>query len=105
MELIYVDGIILIIVLLIVCFYFRNFYKIVNAVAIIDIFLRIFYYVINNVEINGISSYIEEYLPKSVPTIIESYTDGLFCNILIWIYVIIMGIFLFYTIRNFFKSR
>lgn len=99
------DAIILIILLLIVCFYFRNFYKIVNAVAIIDIFLRIFYYVIHNVEINGISEYIEKYLPESVPSIIRSYTDGLFCNILIWLYVIIMGIFLFYTIRHFFKSK
>lgn len=99
------DGIILLIIILIACFYFRDFYKIVHAIAIIDIFLRIFYYVINNVEINGISSYVEDYLPKSVPSIIEAYTDGLFCNILVWFYVIIMGIFLFYTIRAFFKSR
>lgn len=99
------DGIILLILILIVCFYFRNFYKIVNAIAIIDIFLRIFYFFINNVEINGISSYIEEYLPKSVPAIIESYTDGLFCNLLIWIYVILMAIFLFYTVRAFFKNK
>ena len=95
------DGIILLIVLLIVCFYFRDFGKIVYAIAIIDIFLRIFYYVINNVEINGISSYIEEHLKESVPDIICSYTSGLFCNILVWIYVIIMGIF--YTTFFFFK--
>lgn len=99
------DGIILLVLILIVCFYFRNFYKIVNAIAIIDIFLRLFYYIINNVEINGISNYVEHYLPKSVPSIIETYTDGIFCNILVWLYVVIMGIFLFYTIRQFFRSR
>lgn len=99
------DAIILIIMILIVCFYFRNFYKIVNAIAIIDIFLRIFTYVIHNVEIKGISEYIEKYLPESVPAIIDKYTDELICNILIWLYVIIMGIFLFYTIRHFFKSK
>ena len=99
------DAIILIILILIVCFYFRNFYKIVNAIAIIDIFLRLFSYIIRNVEIKGISEYVEKYLPESVPAIIESYTDGLICNVLVWLYVIIMGIFLFYTIRHFFRSK
>lgn len=99
------DAIILIILILIVCFYFRNFYKIVNAIAIIDIFLRIFSYIIRNVEIKGISEYVEKYLPESIPAIIRSYTDGLICNVLVWLYVIIMGIFLFYTIRHFFRSK
>lgn len=99
------DGIVLLILILIVCFYFRNFYKIVNAVAIIDIFLRIFYYIVNNVQINGISSYVEEYLPESVPVIISSYTSGFFCNLLIWLYVIMMSIFLFYTIKLFFTRK
>lgn len=99
------DGIILLILILVACFYFRDFHKIVSAVAIIDIFLRIFYYVVNNVEINGISNYLEKYLPASIPSIIESYTEGFICNLLVWFYVVIMGIFLFYNIRSFFKSK
>lgn len=102
------DGIILIILVLIVCFYFRDFYKIVNAVAIIDIFLRIFYFVVHNVEIRGISEYVEKYLPESVPAIILNYKKvlgSLMCNLLIWVYVIIMGIFLFYTVKRFIKSK
>jgi len=100
-----VDGIILLILILIVCFYFRSFYKIVNAVAIIDIFLRIFHFIIYNVEINGISNYIEEHLPESVPAIIRAYTGGLFCNVLIWIYVIMMTIFLIYITKLFFTKK
>lgn len=102
------DAIILIILLIVVCFYFRSFYKIVHAIAIIDIFLRIFYYVVHNVEINGISEYVEKYLPASVYDIIISYKKvlgTLMCNVLIWLYVIIMGIFLFYTIKHFLKSK
>ncbi len=102
------DGIILIILILIVCFYFRDFYKIVNAVAIIDIFLRIFYFIVHNVEIRGISEYVEKYLPESVPAIILNYKKvlgSLMCNLLIWVYVIIMGIFLFYTVKRFIKSK
>lgn len=99
------DGIILIILLLAVCFYFRDISKIVYAVAIVDIFLRIFYFIINNIEIKGISKYVEKYLPESIPSIIGSHTSGLIYNILVWIYVIIMGIFLFYTIKKFIKSK
>lgn len=99
------DGIILLILIIIVCFYFRNFYKIVNAVAIIDIFLRIFYYIIRNVEINGISNYIEKYLPESIPVIIRANTAGLLCNILVWLYVVTMTIFLIYIIKLFFTKR
>ena len=102
------DGIILIILVLIVCFYFRDFYKIVNAVAIIDIFLRIFYFIVHHVEIRWISEYVEKYLPESVPAIILNYKKvlgSLMCNLLIWVYVIIMGIFLFYTVKRFFRSK
>lgn len=99
------DGIILLILVIIVCFYFRNFYKIINAVAIIDIFLRIFHFVIFNVEIRGISEHIEKYLPDSVPTIIKSNTGGLLSNILVWLYVINMTVFLIYIIRLFFTKK
>lgn len=99
------DGIILIILLLVVCFYFRDICKIVYAVAIVDIFLRIFHFIINNIEIKGISKYVEKYLPESIPSIIETHTSGLICNILVWMYVIIMGVFLFYTIKKFIKSK
>lgn len=99
------DGILLLILIIIVCFYYRNFYKIVNAVAIIDIFLRIFHFVIFNVEIRGISEHIEKYLPDSVPTIIESNTSGLLSSILVWLYVINMTVFLIYIIRLFFTRK
>ena len=102
------DAIILIILLVVVCFYFRSFYKIVYAIAIIDIFLRIFYYIVHNVEINGISEYVEKYLPGSVYEIILNYKKvlgTLMCNVLVWLYVIIMVIFLFYTIKHFIKSK
>ena len=77
----------------------------VTGVAIVDIFLRIFHFLIVNIEIKGISEYIEKYLPVSIPDIIENYTSDMLYDILIWIYVIIMAIFLGYTIKHFIYKK
>ena len=75
------------------------------GVAIIDIFLRLFNYIISNIQINGISEYIEKYLPASIPSIIGNYTTDIIYNILMWLYVICMAIFLGYTVKYFFKKK
>lgn len=99
------DGIIIIIILIVVGVYFRKVDKIVMGVAIIDIFLRLFNYIISNIQINGISEYIEKYLPASIPSIIGNYTTDIIYNILMWLYVICMAIFLGYTVKYFFKKK
>lgn len=99
------DGIVIIVLLIIACVYFRNFSKVVYSIAIVDLFLRIFNYLITNVKIEGITEYLIKYLPSSMPNLIEKYTSGLFANVLIWAYVIVMAIFLFYTVRVFFKKK
>ena len=99
------DGIIIIIILIVVGVYFRKVDKLVMGVAIIDIFLRLFNYIISNIQINGISEYIEKYLPASIPSIIGNYTTDIIYNILMWLYVICMAIFLGYTVKYFFKKK
>lgn len=99
------DGIIIVILLIVVGVYFRRIDKVVTGVAIIDIFLRVFNYIISNVQINGISEYIEKYLPSDIPSIIDTYTSDILLNILMWIYVVCIVIFLGYTIRYFFSRK
>ena len=99
------DWVVIVILLVVVGVYFRKFAKVVYAVAIIDIFLRVFNYIISNIQINGISEYIERYLPANIPTIINSYASDILCNILTWVYVIFMAIFLFYNIKYFFTKK
>lgn len=99
------DWLVIVILLVIVGVYFRKFDKVVYAVAIIDIFLRVFKFLINNIQINGISEYVERYLPANIPSIINNYTTDILFNILTWIYVICMAIFLFYNIKYFFKRK
>lgn len=99
------DAIIIIAIIAVIAFYFRRVDKVVTGVAIVDIFLRIFRYLVVNIEIKGISEYIEKYLPSSIPDIIGNYTSDMLYDILIWIYVIVMAVFLGYTIRFFIKKK
>ena len=99
------DGIIIIIILIVIGVYFRKVDKIVMGVAIIDLFLRLFNYIVSNIQINGISEYIEKYLPASIPSLIGNYTTDIIYNILMWLYVICMAIFLGYTVKYFFKKK
>ena len=99
------DAIIIIAIIAVIAFYFRRVDKVVTGVAIVDIFLRIFHYLVVNIEIKGISEYVEKYLPESIPNIIGNYTSDMLYDILIWIYVIIMAIFLGYTIKHFIYKK
>jgi len=100
-----VDGIIILVIIIVIGVYFRRVDKIVTGVAIVDIFLRVFRFLVENIQINGISEYIEKYLPASIPDIINAYTTDVINNILIWVYVICMTVFLGYTIRYFISKK
>lgn len=99
------DWLVIVILIVVVGVYFRRFDKVVYAVAIIDIFLRVFKFLISNIQINGISEYVERYLPANIPAIISNYTSDILYNVLTWIYVICMTIFLFYNIKYFFTRK
>lgn len=99
------DGIIILVIIIVVGVYFRRVDKVVTGVAIVDIFLRLFRFLVENIQINGISEYIEKYLPASIPNIINEYTSDILNNILLWIYVICMAVFLGYTIRYFISKK
>lgn len=99
------DGIIILVIIIVVGVYFRRVDKVVTGVAIVDIFLRLFRFLVENIQINGISEYIEKYLPASIPNIINTYTSDIINNILLWVYVICMAVFLGYTIRYFISKK
>ena len=99
------DGIIIMILIVVACAYFRRVDKAVYSVAIVDLFLRIFNYLISHVKIDGVTEYLTKYLPSSIPSIINKYTSNIVSDLLTWAYVIIMAIFLFYTFKVFFRKK
>ena len=100
------DVIILIAVIVLFVFLFkRTFSSFVYAVAVTDIFFRIVTYLKIKLTSGELYTFLDKYIPSKVPAVIEKYTNGAFCEVLIWGYVILMIVFEFYAIRIFMKKR
>ena len=101
----YIDAILVVALVIVAFCWFRRFSKIVYAFAIVDIFLRLLDYIANNIGIKGFDKWVNKVFPNSIPDIIDKYTNGILCDILVWIYIGLMVFFLFYTIRSFIRKK
>jgi hypothetical protein len=101
----YIDLIVIIVIVLALIMYFRHFSAFVFSIAIVDILLRILTFIRLNIGKNALSAFLNKYIPVSIPGIITKYTTGTIADILVWIYVIIMIIFLYYVIKIWFKKK
>lgn len=99
------DLVILVVLIGIVVFVFKQFSSFVYFMAIVDILLRIITFIKLNIGIPELSSFLDAYIPVSIPAIIDTYSTGIFNTILIWGYVIIYIIFETYIIRTFFRKK
>lgn len=101
----YIDAIIVVALIIVAFCWFRRFSKMVYAVAIIDIFLRLLNYISANIGIPGFYSWAKSIFPASMPSLLDTYMNGILLTIFIWIYVFLMVVFLFYIIRTFIRKK
>ncbi len=101
----YIDLILLIVIIIAVVMYCRNFSAFVFITAIIDILLRILAFIRSHIGLPDFKAFLEKYFPDSVFSIIDKYTNGDISIILKWLFVIIMIFFLYYVIRIFIKKK
>ena len=103
----YIDLIVLIVLLILVLMFFKRFSSFVFFMAIVDIFLRILAFIRCNIGLRDVSSLIGKYLPSNMFEIIDKYTSNWdTVNIILkWVFVGIMGIFLFYITKIFLKKK
>ena len=99
------DLIILVVLIGIVIFFFKQFSSFVYFVMISDIFLRLMHMIAGLLKITEFTNFVNQYIPDSIPEIINTYSSGIFNTLLILGYIILIIIFEFYTIRIFFKKR
>lgn len=100
-----VDVVLLIVLIVAGICFFRKLDSSVYYIASLDIFFRILTFIKNNLGSKDVSSFISKYFPESIPGVIDKYTDGIVCTILMWIYVAMFAVFLFYTIKILWKKR
>jgi hypothetical protein len=99
------DLLILVILIGIVIFVRKKFSSFVYFLAILDIFLRLLTFIRINVNLGQISNFVATYIPESIPSILNKYSNGIFNLILIWGYIICFIIFEYYTVRIFLKKK
>lgn len=97
--------IVLLIICVIVFCFKRTFSGFVYAVGATEILFRLLCFLRVRLFSKEISNFIGTYFPSSIPDVIDKYTDGLLYETLIWVFVGIIIIFEFYTIRIFLKKR
>lgn len=103
----YIDLIVLVVLIFIVVMFFKRFSSFVFFMAIVDIFLRILTFVKNNIGLPDVAALINKYIPESIIAIIDKYTSAIpiLNGILRWAFVIIMIIFLSYTVKIFINKK
>lgn len=101
----YIDLFVLIVLLVFVIIYSKRFQTYIFGFGMIDILFRILNIINGFIPSKEIRTFIDTYVPSSVPAVINNYTKAVFNTVLIWVYVIIMAIFLYYVVRIFIKRK
>mgnify|MGYP007135220305 FL=1 len=101
----YIDLVVLIVLLVFVIIYSKRFQTYMFGFGMIDILFRILNLINGFIPIKEIKTFINTYIPASIPSVINHYATGIFNTVLNWIYIIIMAIFLFYVVKIFLKRK
>ncbi len=101
----YIDLVVLIVLLVFVIIYSKRFQTYIFGFGMIDILFRILNIINGYIPVKEIKTFIDTYIPSSVPSVISRYTNGMFETVLIFAYVVIMTIFLYYVVRIFVKRK
>ena len=101
----YVDLVALIVLIVFVVIYSKRFQTYIFGFGMIDILFRILNIINGYIPIKEVKTFINTYIPESVPSVINKYTKGVANIGLTWIYVIIMAIFLYFIVKLFIKRK
>ena len=74
-------------------------------IGIIEIFFQLIHFVKLKLAVPEFTSLINNYIPSSLITVINKYASDIFNDILVWVFISFMTMFLFYIIKYFFKRN
>lgn len=93
-----IDIVVIFIILLIVALVFKRLSNVIIFFGLIDIFLRILDY-IGKHTIEEVNNVINKVFPDSIEAIIKVHSDGVLQDILMWVYIFLMILFVYYVFR------
>ena len=90
--------IILVIAIIVVGLFFKDFKSVVYFIGIVDILFRLLHKFIELIDIKGISHFVTTYIPASLEAVIDYYSGGILNTVLIWLLFFLYVYFLYYLI-------
>lgn len=97
------DLIILLALIVIIAFFFRDYKNVVYFLGIVEIFFRIIHFIGDHLKISELNKFINDYIPQSLFTMLGKYANGLLYEILMWLLLAIFISLEVYLIKYFFK--
>ena len=97
------DLIILLALIVIIAFFFRDYKNVVYFLGIVEIFFRIIHFIGDHLKISELNKFINDYIPQSLFTMLGKYSNGLLYEILIWLLLAIFISLEVYLIKYFFN--
>ena len=97
--------IILVITIILVGLYFKDFKSVVYFLGIIDIFFHLLHKLISLIDIEIITNFVKEYIPNSIESIINYYSSGILNTVLIWVLFFLYVYFEIYLVKYWIKKK
>lgn len=99
------DLIIILILIIAVAFFFKDFKNVVYFLGILEIFFRLIHFIADHLGIKEFTKLINTYIPTSLLQIIGKYANGLLYDIFMWVLVGMFCCLEFYLIKYFIKRK
>ena len=97
--------IILVISVIIVALFFKNFKSVVYFLGIVEIFLRLSHRISTLLKIKSVTNFVDKYIPASLVGIINAYSTGILNTVLIWILILLFIFFEWYLIKYWLSKK
>ena len=97
------DLIILLVLIVAIAFFFKDYKNVVYFLGIVEILFRIIHFIGDHLKIIELNQFINKYIPSSLFTRLGKYADGLLYEILMWILLICFVSLEVYLVKYFFK--
>lgn len=97
--------ILLVVSIIIVGVFFRDFKSVVYFLGILEVFFRLVHRIARLLGIKEFTAFINNYIPGSLEGIINNYSSGILNTVLIWILVLLFCYFEWYLIKYWVKKK
>lgn len=97
-------AVLIILVVAVACLY-KDVKWIAYLIGIVEIFLRLIHHIGDKLGVIGINSLINQYIPNSIFSILKNNSSGIIYDLLSWVIIGFLVLFLYYLIKYFLKKK